>query len=132
MKKYIIFLFLALSAATYGQTRPAYCEISAYNFWGFGKVHVIIDLGESRYGTIVDENGKAMKFNSPVDILNHMSKLGWKVSQTYFITSGSNSKQQVIRYLLEKQVTEDSQISEGIFVKMPEKYKPGSSGDDMY
>lgn len=132
MRKIFFFLLLTFSISSFAQeSRPAYCEITAYSFLSFGKVRAQIDLGASRYGTIVDENGKQMKFNSTVDILNYMSRLGWKVTQTYFIST-PGTKQQVLRYLLEKQITDDSQISEGIYVKQPEKYEPGKNGDDMY
>ena len=128
-----LFLIFLLSLSLHAQTpRPAYCEITTVNasLFGTGKDRVVIDLGAERKGTLVDDRGKPLKFNSHIDVLNHMSLLGWKVVQTYFYNDVS--KQKVLRFLMEKQVTEDSQIQDGIFIKVPEKYTPGKSGDDMY
>ena len=129
-----LFLIFLLSLSLHAQTpRPAYCEITTVNasLFGTGKDRVVIDLGAERKGTLVDDRGKPLKFNSHIDVLNHMSLLGWKVVQTYFYNDDV-SKQKVLRFLMEKQVTEDSQIQDGIFIKVPEKYTPGKSGDDMY
>ena len=96
-------------------------------------VSIGIDLGTERMGTIVDENGKRVEFHSPIDALNYMAKLGWSVKDTYFLTSIDKSK--VLHFLLVKEVTDDSQISEGIYVKpkkQKEPYKPGKDGDELY
>lgn len=90
-----------------------------------------IDLGAEHNGTILTEDRKAMKFNSIIDVLNYMSKLGWRVKDSYYL-SEEVSKQKVLHYLLEKMITDDSQITDGISVGKPEKYRPGASGDDMY
>lgn len=138
MKKILLILLLALSASSFAQQsqpiekeRPVYCDVMAYNFWGVGKVRVIIDLGADRNGTILTEDKKAMKFNSIIDVLNYMSKLGWHVKDSYYL-SEEVSKQKVLHYLLEKMITDDEQITEGISVGKPEKWKPGQTGDDMY
>ena len=124
---------LLITNIAYSQTtRPAYCEVMAYNFWGVGKVYITIDLGAERKGSICDANKKSVKFNSPIDALNYMAKLGWSVKDTYFL---SEMNQKVLHFLLVKQVTDDSQISEGIYVR-PKKEKKeierGKEGDDMY
>ena len=133
MRKYFFILMLSITSIAYAQkTRPAYCEVMAYNFWGVGKVYITIDLGAERNGTICDENQKPVKFNSHIDALNYMAKLGWAVKDTYSL---SVIKEEVLHFLLVKEVTDDGQISEGIYVKPKKKkepYKPGKSGDDMY
>ena len=135
MKKRIFLFLVALIAIqnlSAQNPRPAYCEVMAYNFWGVGKVYITIDLGAERNGTICDADQKPVKFNSHIDALNYMSKLGWSVKDTYFL---SELKDKVLHFLLVKQVTDDAQISEGIYVKSKKKkepYKPGKSGDDMY
>lgn len=133
MKKYLLVLMLLVANIAYSQTtRPAYCDVMAWNFWGFGKVYITIDLGAERYGSICDEKHKSIKFNTAIDALNYMSKLGWSVKDTYYLSEG---KQKVLHFLLVKQVTDDSQISEGIYVR-PKKEKTeherGKEGDDMY
>ena len=133
MRKYLFIIMLSLASIAYAQKpRPAYCEVMAYNFWGVGKVYITIDLGAERNGTICDENQKPVKFNSPIDALNYMAKLGWAVKDTYFL---SGLKDKILHFLLVKEVTDDSQISEGIYVKpkkQKEPYKPGKNGDDLY
>nr|DAK51003.1 MAG TPA: hypothetical protein [Caudoviricetes sp.] len=134
-KSFLLIIMLVVSTSIFAQqSRPVYCDVMAFNFWGFGKVNITIDLGENRYGTICDDKGKATKFNTTIDALNYMSKLGWSVKDTYFLSSDMG-KQKVLHFLLVKQVTDDSQISEGIYVKPKKKkepYKPGKNGDDMY
>ena len=133
MRKYFFILMLSITSIAYAQkTHPAYCEVMAYNFWGVGKVYITIDLGAERNGTICDENQKPVKFNSHIDALNYMAKLGWAVKDTYSL---SVIKEEVLHFLLVKEVTDDSQISEGIYVKPQKKkepYKPGKGGDDLY
>lgn len=134
-KSFLLIIMLVVSTSIFAQqSRPVYCDVMAFNFWGFGKVNITIDLGENRYGTICDDKGKATKFNTTIDALNYMSKLGWSVKDTYFLSSDMG-KQKVLHFLLVKQVTDDSQISEGIYVKPKKKkepYKLGKNGDDMY
>lgn len=134
-KSFLLIIMLVVSTSIFAQqSRPVYCDVMAFNFWGFGKVNITIDLGENRYGTICDDKGKATKFNTTIDALNYMSKLGWSVKDTYFLSSDIG-KQKVLHFLLVKQVTDDSQISEGIYVKPKKKkepYKPEKNGDDMY
>ena len=48
-----------------------------------------------------------------MEVLDYMSKRGWKVHTTYVITE-SMGNQNVLHFLLEKQVTDDSQIDEGL------------------
>ena len=137
MKKRLSTLLLIsiLTIAAYSQTpRPAYCELMAWNFWGGAKCYVELDIGADSYGTICDSTSKPVKFNSPIDALNYMAKLGWSLQTTYYITDTS-SKHQIIHYVLVKQVTDDSQISSGIYIKPKKEKKPyerGKEGDDLY
>lgn len=136
MKKTLFTILLSLFAimATSQTTRPAYCELMAWNFWGGSKCYVELDIGADRYGTICDSTSKPVKFNSPIDALNYMAKLGWSLQTTYYITDTS-SKHQIIHYVLVKQVTDDSQISSGIYIKPKKEKKPyerGKEGDDLY
>ena len=128
----ILGLLILIPMGSLSQTRPAYCEITNISAGLLSnKNTVIIDLGADRKGTITDSSGKAIRFNSHIDVLNYMSRLGWHLIQAYPY-SDTSSKQKVIRFLLEKTITDDSQISEGITIKQPEKYERGKSGDDMY
>ena len=78
---------------------------------------VRLDMGRKQpnkegYESIYDGDSKR-KFNTMMEVLDYMAKRGWKVHSTYVITE-SMSKQNVLHFLLEKQVTDDSQIDEGL------------------
>ena len=55
-------------------------------------------------------------FNSPVDILNFFGKLGWSVSQNYF-TPDSKEKDNILHFLLTKQVEHDEEVFVGLKIK---------------
>ena len=125
MKKILFLLVMALmslsanaqSISKPGETYTVYCDLSCYNTWGFGKVKVRLDMGRTLpnkegYESIYDGD-KKRKFNTMMEVLDYMSKRGWKVHSTYVITE-SVGKQNVLHFLLEKQVTDDSQIDEGL------------------
>lgn len=101
-----------------------YCDVMGYNFWGFGKVKVQLDLGAVAEGrgafeSLYDENGKKIKFNTMMDVINYMSKRGWQVHSTYVVTEskGLSGGQNVIHFLLVKKVASDDQIREGLITK---------------
>jgi hypothetical protein len=48
-----------------------------------------------------------------MEVLDYMAKRGWTVHSSYIVTEGI-SKQNVLHFLMEKKVTNDSQISEGL------------------
>lgn len=99
---------------------PVYCDLKAYNFWGVGKVKVILDMGavsngggsfESLYG----EDGKQIKFNTVMAAVNYMAKKGWVLDKTYYVTEGAGRA--VLHYVLVKRVKNDSEIREGLITK---------------
>ena len=59
-----------------GEKYPVYCSLKGYNFWGVGKVKVQLDLGykTSNFETLLDENGKQIKFNTMMEVINYMAK----------------------------------------------------------
>ncbi len=107
-----------------------------YNFWGFGKVKVQLDMGRKTdikgFDALYGEDGKKLKFNTMMQVLNYMGERGWRVINTYYITE--SSKQSVIHYLLEKWISSEDEITEGLILKDEDSkpYKPGEGGDDMY
>lgn len=106
-----------------GKPYAAYCNIVGYNFWGYGKVKIRLDFGgnwKMDY-SLFDENNKKIKFNSMMEVLGYMGKRGWTVKGTYYITEAKG--QHVVHYLLEKTVTDDSQITEGMIVHKDESNK---------
>lgn len=130
MKKSLIILFaLAMSYVAKAQSvvptedgkYPVYCQLKAYNSWGFGKVKVLLDMGafvegKANFESLYDENGKKMKFNTPMDAINYMAKRGWKLNNVYFLTE-SMGKQNVANYILEKRVSSDDEIRKGIITQ---------------
>lgn len=78
MKRFLVMMaiiFMAIGARAQSTIQsedgkyPVYCDLKAYNFWGVGKVKVMLDMGavsngggsfESLYG----EDGKQIKFNT--------------------------------------------------------------------
>ena len=98
-----------------GEKYPVYCSVKGYNFWGVGKVKVQLDLGykTSNFETLLDENGKQIKFNTMMEVINYMAKRGWELDQVCFFTEGL-SKTNVANYVLKKYITDDSQIREGL------------------
>ena len=115
-------LALMLSAVTFAQDR-VFCEIveQAISFKKSAKV--TIDFGQKREKALrkqsmVDENGKNLIFNSKIDALNHMSKLGWEFLQAYTVVSGSDgdSKSQ-IHWLLYKDVESGEDPYKGLTTK---------------
>lgn len=121
----IIFMAVGAKAQSVGQTEDGkytvYCDLKAYNFWGIGKVKVILDLGavtngagafESLYG----EDGKQIKFNTVMAAVNYMAKRGWSLDKTYYISEGMK-QQAVIHYVMMKRVKNDSEIREGLITK---------------
>jgi len=132
MKKLLLFLLLAIHIPASSQTVSAYCDMQATNFWGGRNIYIILDLGAHGYGSITDSDGNAKKFSGIVDALNYMSKLGWSVVESYYITEG----QKVLHFLLEKKITSDHQLLDGINIKQQDRqltekkvYKPGN---DIY
>jgi hypothetical protein len=137
---------ITLPAETPG-TQRVYAELLGFgtNFFGANKnVVVNVDLGQYQSAfksySLVDENGKSIKFNSMVAAMNYMGERGWKFVQTYVVTT---SKQNVYHWLLYKDVTDQSQIYDGLMVSntesAPEKAQKEqkekqkkSKGDDIY
>ena len=93
MKKLITLLLLIQSVCVFSQEQDSlgwrYADVS-YPLGGFSsKAKVTVDYGETVTGwfrkadMIDNEDGKAIKFKSPVDALNWMSVHGWELVQSY-------------------------------------------------
>lgn len=129
MKKIILILaiiFMAIGAKAQSTIQsedgkyPVYCDLKAYNFWGVGKVKVMLDMGavsngggsfESLYG----EDGKQIKFNTVMAAVNYMAKKGWILDKTYYVTEGAGRA--VLHYVLVKRVKNDDEVRAGLITK---------------
>lgn len=144
MKRNVLFfiwicLALSLQAARAQGTqewqegkRPVYCNVMGYNFWGVGKVKVRLDMGDGRFSSLYDEQGKALKFGTMMSVLDYMGVRGWRCVDTYYISDGKSSR--VIHYLLEKWVSSDEEKLAGLSLQKAEDepVERGKSGDDLY
>ena len=94
-----------------------YCTVVGYNTWGIGKLKVMLDMGYStkNENSLFGEDGKKIKFNSMMEVLDYMGKRGWKLVNTYYITYAT--KQNVVNYVMEKKVSNDSEKTEGLIIK---------------
>ena len=129
MKKIILFLaiiFMAIGAKAQSTIQSedgkyqVYCDLKAYNFWGVGKVKVMLDMGAVSNGggsfeSLYDEDGKQIKFNTVMAAVNYMAKKGWILDKTYYVTEGAGRA--VLHYVLVKRVKNDSEIREGLITK---------------
>jgi len=117
-------LSLGINAQTVTKTEDGkynvYCTVVGYNNFGFGKLKVILDMGYSskNENSLYGEDGKKIKFNSMMEVLDYMAKRGWKLVNTYYITMVG--KQNVVNYVMEKRISNDSEKTEGLTIKPEE------------
>lgn len=113
MRKFMLFAVVSLlfSISMSAQTdQPlktyAFCElVGTSNLLGT-KVTVQIDFGQKKgffqSNVLLDENGKAVKFNSMIDAMNSMGAKGWEFVQAFAVTMQQSN---VYHYILKKEVT---------------------------
>lgn len=115
MKKLLVLsfiLFLACEVFSQDQkgiqdtTKYSYCQIVGTSRFLSNRVTIEIDFGQLR--SIWEDNrlkdpktGERIVFNSMIDALNYMGKLGWEFVQAYAFWTGGNSGN-VYHYLLKK------------------------------
>lgn len=76
-------------------TKEVYCMVVGEGRLFSDKCTITIDFGQktsfwasSAQMKIVDENGKAVKFNSIIDACNYVADLGWKFVDAYAMIDG--------------------------------------------
>ena len=104
---FLMFTFSSVASAE-EPTQRVYAELlgTGTNFLNLNKnVKVSVDLGQfqsaTKAYTLLDENGKDIKFNSMVAAMNYMGERGWKFVQAYVVTV---SNQNVLHWLLYKDI----------------------------
>lgn len=114
---FLMFTFSSVASAE-EPTQRVYAELlgTGTNFLNLNKnVKVSVDLGQfqsaTKAYTLLDENGKDIKFNSMVAAMNYMGERGWKFVQAYVVTV---SNQNVLHWLLYKDVTDPAQIKKNM------------------
>ena len=122
MKKCLFLVLMLVSVCAMGQEKhKMFCELLGHGKIFSTKVNVTVDFGQEtsiwrKYMDhyLVDENGDKIKFNSMVDAMNYMGRLGWKFEQAYVVTT---DMQNVYHWLLSKEVSSDEEIMEGFTTK---------------
>ncbi len=120
----VLFIFVLMSLALSAhaqQLHRVYCELLGTGKFMSSKVNVTVDFGQEAKGwssRLVDENGNPLSFNSMVDAMNYMGRLGWKFEQAYVVTS---SNQNVYHWLLSKDIPEGEAINEGFNIRKDAK-----------
>jgi hypothetical protein len=122
MKRILLIIALCLCSLSLQAQNKVYCEIIESNIIG-RKVKVMIDFGQRREissnaRTLVDDQGEVLTFNSKIDALNFLDKLGWNFLQAYTVVNGSSgSTSSQIHWLLYKDVLEGQDPYEGLQTK---------------
>lgn len=131
MKKCLFLMLMFISMGVVAQ-KPykVFCELLGTGKLFSNKVTVTVDFGQETsfwFGSsnqyLVDDNGKAIKFNSMVDAMNYMGKRGWEFEQAYVVTIGN---QNVYHWLLSKEVTQDEAVNDGFNTRQAFKEKQKS------
>ena len=123
MKKLIMIVMAALFSITLHAQNRVYCEIVEHSIPFSKDTKITIDFGQKREKAIrqqllVDENGENLVFNSKIDALNYMNKLGWEFLQAYTVVSGSDGdSKSYIHWLLYKEIKGDEDQYKGISTK---------------
>ncbi len=135
MNKILLFIFLLLPFWGIAQvrndsTKTVFAQIVGINknILGIGnKISVEVDFGLEKnfWGRdgrdeLVDDDGKEIKFNSMVDAMNFMGRLGWRYEDSYVITIAN---QNVIHWLLSKEIPIDGDSRDGIRQRRDTKNK---------
>lgn len=118
--RFLLLIFVSLNVLAQ-ESRRIYCELVGTERLLSSKIIVTVDFGqETSFWTgaskqyLVDSNGKAIKFNSMVDAMNYMGKIGWKFEQAYVVTT---SQQNVYHWLLSKEIAADKKNADGFMTK---------------
>lgn len=129
MKKILILVVgILIGTAAFAQennnqnkTYKVYCEIVAQTRLLSDKVDIEFDFGQaSDFWTgdrrLYNEKGEPIVFNSMLDAANYMARRGWQLEQAFQVLniSGGYSDNPVYHWIMSKQVTDDSQITEGL------------------
>lgn len=110
MKKILMLFFLALSLNGFSQDTSKveqYCLAVATGKIFSTKVSLTLDFGEDRNywkdQRLKDEEGKAKNFNSSVDGLNYLGKMGWKIVNAFSVSLSNGGS--LFYYIFKKEFT---------------------------
>lgn len=144
--KRIIFalMFSAIFFSLHAQEKyTVYCDVYLFGERGIWKNATLsFDFGDNRNVDLLDENGKRMKFPSPITAVNYLSKKGWKL---FSVTSSTNNDMSILtkdigitvlvmHYIMTKDVSSDAEILNGLKTSLKDKKekKEKKMSDDGY
>ena len=107
MKKILtaVFVFFYCHCFSQDTTRvEQYCEVTSTGKLFSNKVTIDVDYGEERSfwkdHRLKDDDGRLKKFNSVIDALNYLGKMGWKLVNAYPVYNGGSSN--IYHYVFKK------------------------------
>src|ERR1700712_4678923 len=108
MKRILTLLCLIFSLHGFSQDSTKveqYCEVTASGKLFSSKVTIDVDYGEERSfwkdHRLKDDEGKLKKFNSVIDALNYLGKMGWKLVNAFPVNNGGSSS--IYHYVFKKE-----------------------------
>lgn len=116
MKNKLLILFILTSATTsvYSQkSRQAYCEVIVWSHQIMFHALVSFDFGMQSNNTVMlyDTKNQPLKFITGMDLVNYLSKRGWKLVSTYY---ESISESESIHFVMEKTIMDEKQVKAGL------------------
>lgn len=127
MKRFLITIILCLCSLNLFAQNRVYCEIVEKTPLIGKKVKVIVDFGQIREKgkisqALVDDEGEVINFNSKIDALNFMDRLGWNFLQAYTVvdggsSSGTGSTSSEVHWLLYKNIIQGVDPYKGLTTK---------------
>jgi len=108
-KNLLILLFILCAFITKAQKVEQYCEMTAMQKLLSRKVTIDIDYGEERKlfsfkdTRVKDELGKVKSFNSVVDALNYLGRIGWQLVNAFPVVESTSSTGVVYHYVFKRQ-----------------------------
>lgn len=117
MSKTMLTIALACACSCTHAQHTAYCEMMQFNPAGGTKSLVVFDFGNDGTDEIVDDDGKVIKFNSSMDAIGYMERLGWKVVSAYSVTHIAAESVPVAHYILSKEIGSYGEKMSGIRTK---------------
>jgi|SRR5579875_2228437 len=115
-------LFVAGTFVSKAQKVDQYCEMVAMQKLLSRKVTIDIDNGEDRKlfsfkdTRVRDELGKVKSFNSVVDALNYLGRLGWQLVNAFPVSDGTSSTGMTYHYIFKRQF-DKSELSDDTAAK---------------
>jgi len=117
----ICFLFLTSTSFLYAQNKhKVYREIcgKSNTFNDFLSLNLVGD-GEINLTKLLNGNGEKLELKSMPDVMNYLSKYGWKLESTS--TTLYDSSYILFYWVISKDIDNNSEIMDGIYTKQSKR-----------